>query len=103
MAAWFDSQDYVKRYSPFGVMENMQGVNQANALMDLSGGITPLGTWVSYNSLLARQHSWLTSSTSTAHSHLWRRASLSRIYLYYMTRPSRRLDAPRHDSKQVSL
>ena len=47
MAAWFDSQDYVKRYSPFGVMENMQGVNQANALMDPSGGITPLGTWVS--------------------------------------------------------
>ena len=28
MAAWFDSQDYVKRYSPFGMMENMQGVNQ---------------------------------------------------------------------------
>jgi len=45
MAAWFDSQPYVKRYAPFGVMANMQGVNQFNALMDPSGAITPLGQW----------------------------------------------------------
>lgn len=49
MAAWFDSQDYVKRYSPFGVMENLQGVNEANALMDTSGGITSLGSWYIYS------------------------------------------------------
>ncbi|ORX39964.1 glycosyl hydrolase catalytic core-domain-containing protein [Kockovaella imperatae] len=47
MAAWFDTQDYVKRYSPFGMMENMQGVNQDNALMNPSGSITDLGSWVS--------------------------------------------------------
>lgn len=46
MAAWFDSQDYVKRYSPFGVMRDMQGVNQDNALMNPSGDITSLGNWV---------------------------------------------------------
>jgi hypothetical protein len=47
MSAWFDATDYVKRYSPFGVMQNMQGVNQMNALMDPSGQITSLGNWVS--------------------------------------------------------
>lgn len=46
MAAWFDQQDWVERYSPFGVMKNMQGVNQMNALMDPSGSITALGAWV---------------------------------------------------------
>jgi hypothetical protein len=46
MAAWFDAQDYVERYSPFGVMKNMQGVNQMNALMNPDGGITALGSWV---------------------------------------------------------
>jgi len=46
MSAWFDKTDYVKRYSPFGVMQNMQGVNQMNALMNPSGSITPLGNWV---------------------------------------------------------
>lgn len=47
MAAWFDSKDWIKRYSPFGVMQNMQGVNQMNALMSPSGHITDLGNWVS--------------------------------------------------------
>ncbi|WVR05287.1 hypothetical protein IAU60_002300 [Kwoniella sp. DSM 27419] len=45
MAAWFDSQDYVERYSPFGVMKDMQGVNQDNALMNPDGSITSLGSW----------------------------------------------------------
>ncbi|KAK4686425.1 hypothetical protein P7C73_g3703, partial [Tremellales sp. Uapishka_1] len=46
MSAWFDEQDYIVRYSPFGVMENMQGVNADNALMSSSGSITDLGSWV---------------------------------------------------------
>ncbi len=69
MAAWFDQQSFVERYSPFGmsalavtssdpqadhccspgpgVMQNMQGVNQDNALMNPDGTITGLGSWVS--------------------------------------------------------
>lgn len=47
VAEWFDKTDYVKRYSPFGVMQDMQGVNQMNALMSPGGEITTLGTWVS--------------------------------------------------------
>jgi hypothetical protein len=64
MAAWFDSQDYIKRYAPFGklflpdwhqeasltivgMMEDMQGVNQDNALMNPDGSVTSLGSWVS--------------------------------------------------------
>ncbi len=47
MAAWFDTQDYVKRYAPFGVMKNQQGVNQDNALMNPDGSKTALGEWVS--------------------------------------------------------
>lgn len=46
MAEWFDQQDWVERYSPFGVMKNMQGVNQMNALMNPDGSITALGSWV---------------------------------------------------------
>ncbi|RSH94036.1 hypothetical protein EHS25_006690 [Saitozyma podzolica] len=49
MAPWFDSQDYIKRYSPFGVMENLQGVNQDNALMNPDGSITSLGSWYIYS------------------------------------------------------
>ncbi|KAK1924870.1 glycosyl hydrolase catalytic core-domain-containing protein [Papiliotrema laurentii] len=45
VAEWFDKTDYVKRYSPFGVMQDMQGVNQMNALMSPGGEITTLGTW----------------------------------------------------------
>ncbi|KAK8869712.1 hypothetical protein IAR55_000280 [Kwoniella newhampshirensis] len=45
MAGWFDQQDYIERYSPFGMMENMQGVNQNNALMNPDGSITSLGGW----------------------------------------------------------
>ncbi|OXB38951.1 hypothetical protein LQV05_004067 [Cryptococcus neoformans] len=45
MAAWFDEQSYVERYSPFGVMQDMQGVNQNNALMNPDGSITSLGGW----------------------------------------------------------
>jgi hypothetical protein len=47
MAAWFDQQDWVERYAPFGAMKNMQGVNQNNALMNPDGSITALGSWVS--------------------------------------------------------
>ncbi|WVQ71795.1 hypothetical protein IAR50_001337 [Cryptococcus sp. DSM 104548] len=50
MAAWFDQQDYVERYSPFGVMEDMQGVQQYNALMNPDGSITSLGAWYIANS-----------------------------------------------------
>lgn len=32
MAKWFDEQDYVEAYSPFGVMQNMQGVASSNRL-----------------------------------------------------------------------
>ena len=46
VADWFDKTDYVQRYSPFGVMQQMQGVNQMNALMNPGGDITALGTWV---------------------------------------------------------
>lgn len=46
MAPWFDSQDYIKRYAPFGMMKDMQGVNQDNALMNPDGSITALGSWV---------------------------------------------------------
>nr|ODN87979.1 hypothetical protein L203_03183 [Cryptococcus depauperatus CBS 7841] len=45
MAAWFDQQNYIERYSPFGVMKDMQGVNQNNALMNPDGSITSLGGW----------------------------------------------------------
>ncbi|OCF36500.1 hypothetical protein I316_01749 [Kwoniella heveanensis BCC8398] len=45
MAGWFDQQSWVERYSPFGVMKDMQGVNQANALMNPDGSITSLGGW----------------------------------------------------------
>lgn len=66
MAEWFDQQDYIERYSPFGelqsvhrsllwrllirkpgAMKQMQGVNQYNALMNPDGTITSLGNWVS--------------------------------------------------------
>ena len=40
-------------------MENMQGVNQANALMNPSGSITDLGNWVSGVSALPVQSSTL--------------------------------------------
>jgi len=41
--SWLDSTDFVERYAWFGAMENMQGVNQDNALMDPQGDITALG------------------------------------------------------------
>ncbi|KAG8989715.1 hypothetical protein FRB94_014118 [Tulasnella sp. JGI-2019a] len=43
MQSWMDSTDFVERYAWFGAMENMQGVNQGNALMDPQGKITSLG------------------------------------------------------------
>lgn len=64
MSEWFDQQDYIERYSPFGqsfvterpsqadnpgAMKQMQGVNQDNALMNPDGSITSLGNWVSDN------------------------------------------------------
>ncbi|KAL1406848.1 hypothetical protein Q8F55_006257 [Vanrija albida] len=45
MAAWMDGQDWIERYAPFGYMRDMQGVNEANALMNSGGGITDLGRW----------------------------------------------------------
>ena len=32
MAIWFDKQNFVEAYAPFGVMRNLQGVNKANSL-----------------------------------------------------------------------
>ncbi|WFD31865.1 hypothetical protein MSPP1_002905 [Malassezia sp. CBS 17886] len=32
MAAWFDTQPYVQAYAPFGVMHNLQGVDNVNSL-----------------------------------------------------------------------
>lgn len=45
MSSWMDGQDWIERYSPFGMMKNMQGVNQYNALMSEGGDITALGSW----------------------------------------------------------
>lgn len=33
MASWFDNQDFVEAYAPFGVMRDLQGVAQSNSLM----------------------------------------------------------------------
>lgn len=43
MAAYMDGQDWIERYAPFGMMRNMQGVEQNNALMDPNGQVTALG------------------------------------------------------------
>lgn len=32
MSEWFDSQDFVEAYAPFGVMQNMQGVSDTNRM-----------------------------------------------------------------------
>jgi hypothetical protein len=40
---FMDSVDWVERYSYFGAMKEMQGVNEANRLMDKKGKITDLG------------------------------------------------------------
>ncbi|GHJ86874.1 hypothetical protein NliqN6_3276 [Naganishia liquefaciens] len=45
MAKWFDANPNVERYSPFGAMRQMQGVNEDNRLMDVNGWITSLGDW----------------------------------------------------------
>jgi len=41
--SWMDSTPFVERYAWFGAMENMQGVNQGDALMSPQGSITQLG------------------------------------------------------------
>ncbi|KZT23532.1 glycoside hydrolase family 128 protein [Neolentinus lepideus HHB14362 ss-1] len=41
--SWMDSTDWVERYSWFGAMRDMQGVNEDDALMDASGEINSLG------------------------------------------------------------
>jgi len=41
--SYMDSSDFVERYAWFGAMENLQGVNQENALMDKNGKINDLG------------------------------------------------------------
>lgn len=38
-----DETDWVERYAYFGAMRDLQGVNEANALMDEKGDITHLG------------------------------------------------------------
>ncbi|KIJ68082.1 glycoside hydrolase family 128 protein [Hydnomerulius pinastri MD-312] len=40
---FMDNTDYVERYAWFGAMENLQGVNPDDALMDKSGTINALG------------------------------------------------------------
>lgn len=40
---FMDNTEWVERYAWFGAMENLQGVNQDNALMDSSGRINALG------------------------------------------------------------
>jgi len=40
---FMDATDWVERYAWFGAMENLQGVNQDDALMDTSGNINSLG------------------------------------------------------------
>ncbi|KAF9073614.1 glycosyl hydrolase catalytic core-domain-containing protein [Rhodocollybia butyracea] len=41
--SYMDSSDFVERYSYFGAMQNLQGVNADNALMNPNGKITALG------------------------------------------------------------
>jgi beta-glucanase (GH16 family) len=41
--SFMDQQDWVERYSWFGAMRDLQGVNTANALEDKDGHITDLG------------------------------------------------------------
>ncbi|THU85685.1 glycoside hydrolase [Dendrothele bispora CBS 962.96] len=41
--SWMDETDYVERYSWFGAMRNLQGVNKDNGLMDSKGEINNLG------------------------------------------------------------
>lgn len=51
-----------------GVMKQMQGVNQDNALMDTSGSITALGSWVSALStmqVLSLSFAWTELTCST--------------------------------------
>ncbi|KAI0824605.1 glycosyl hydrolase catalytic core-domain-containing protein [Trametes gibbosa] len=40
---FMDDTDWIERYAWFGAMENLQGVNQENALMSSDGHITTLG------------------------------------------------------------
>jgi len=40
---WMDETDYVKAYFAFGIMTNMQGVNQLDSLMGSNGQPTSLG------------------------------------------------------------
>lgn len=40
---FMDATDWVERYSYFGAMKEMQGVNEANRLMNKNGKITDLG------------------------------------------------------------
>ncbi|KAJ4483820.1 glycosyl hydrolase catalytic core-domain-containing protein [Lentinula aciculospora] len=41
--SYMDSSDFVERYSYFGAMQDLQGVNEDNALMSSMGQITALG------------------------------------------------------------
>ncbi|PPQ89472.1 hypothetical protein CVT25_011998 [Psilocybe cyanescens] len=41
--SYMDNADFVERYAWFGAMENMQGINEDNALMDNNGKINSLG------------------------------------------------------------
>lgn len=45
IASWMDGQDWIERYAPFGFMQDLQGVNTLNALMNGGGSITDLGSW----------------------------------------------------------
>jgi len=41
--SFMDKTEWVERYAWFGAMRNLSDVNEANALMDKNGKITPLG------------------------------------------------------------
>jgi len=74
--SFMDRTDWVERYAWFGAMENMQGVNQDDALMTTSGQINDLGkqyigaeapdTSTSSGASRSRPVVWLTLSTILA-------------------------------------
>jgi hypothetical protein len=49
-AQWMDSQDWVQMYAPFGFMQQMQGVNDLDRLINWDGTPTDLGKWFIYSS-----------------------------------------------------
>ncbi|KAG9103602.1 hypothetical protein FRC06_009612 [Ceratobasidium sp. 370] len=52
MAQWFQQQDFVAMFAPFGAMREMQGVNADNQLMNNDGTPTALGAYYLYGSYM---------------------------------------------------